>query len=188
MVDQAAWLHFGSCSLKFRHDYTAVAALRQAAFARKPLWFHEAQRVLPARKVRQHHEERHCRAQRRGKTRAVNAHIAWEDEEPVAEHIEDAARQHTKRRKCGRAVVAQKRREHLVEEEQWEHRLDGDHVPLREGEQRLIRTEKRQKRALKEDQPDPRERRQNDRADDRRGKILLVLAVAAHAAATNAMQ
>ena len=133
--------------------------------------------------MRQHHEERHCRAQRRGKTRAVNAHIAWEDEEPVAEHIEDAARQHTKRRKCGRAVVAQKRREHLVEEEQWEHRLDGDHVPLREGEQRLIRTEKRQKRALKEDQPDPRERRQNDRADDRRGKILLVLAVAAHAAA-----
>ena len=151
--------------------------------ARKPLWFHEAQRVLPARKVRQHHEERHRRAQRRGKTRAVNAHIAWEDEEPVAEHIEDAARQHTKRRKYGRAVVAQKCREHLIEEEQREYNFNGDHVPLREGEQRLIRAEKHQKRTLEEDEPDPRERRQNDRADDRCGEILLVLTVGAHAAA-----
>lgn len=89
--------------------------------------------------------------QRRGKTRAVNAHIAWEDEEPVAEHIEDAARQHTKRRKCGRAVVAQKCREHLIEEEQREYNFNGDHVPLREGEQRLIRAEKHQKRTLEED-------------------------------------
>ena len=82
-----------------------------------------------------------------------------------------------------RAVVAQKCREHPIEEEQREYNFNGDHVPLREGEQHLIRAEKHQKRTLEEDQPDPRERRQNDRADDRRGKILLVLTVAAHAAA-----
>ena len=37
----------------------------------------------------------------------------------------------TKRRKCGRAVVAQKCREHLIEEEQREYNFNGDHVPLR---------------------------------------------------------
>ena len=68
------------------------------------------------------------------------------------------------RRKCGRAVVAQKCREHLVEEEQREHNFNGDQVPLREGEQRLIRAEKHQKRTLEEAEPDPRERRQNDRS------------------------
>ena len=132
---------------------------------------HEAQRVSLTQKMRQHHKEGYRRANGRGKSRAANAHIAREDEKPVAEHIENAARQHSDRRKRGRAVVAQKRCEHLIEEKQREHGLDRRHIPLREDKERLVRAEKCQKRALKEKQADPRKGRQKHRADDRGGEI-----------------
>ena len=63
-----------------------------------------------------------------GIARAHDAHVQGEHEEIVAEHVEHAAEQHRLGGQGRVAVVAQKRRHQLGEQEAGHHKLDGEQI------------------------------------------------------------
>lgn len=124
--------------------------------------------------MRQHHKEGNAGTDGGGQSRAIDTHIAGKHKEVIAKDIEDTAGQHTQRGKGRRAVIPQKRRQHLIEQEQRKHIFDGAHIFPRQQKQRIVRAEKRQQRTLEKQQPQPCQHRQQHRADARRRKILLL--------------
>ena len=154
----------------------------------QPLRAHQAQGILPAHKVDEHHQKGYARADGRGQARAVNAHIAGEHEEIIAEYIKNAPGQHAHGGQARVSVIAQEPRQQLVQQEQREHRLDGLHIPLGQGQQRFIRAEEGENGPLKAPYPHPCQGSQYHRADGRCGKILVFAAVPAAAATPGAEQ
>ena len=95
-----------------------------------------------------------------GIARAHDAHVQGEHEEIVAGQ--------------GRvAVVAQKRRHQLGEQEAGHHKLDGEQIRPGQRQQGLLRAEQRQELAVKENQRRPGEKGQDRRCQDCRREILV---------------
>ena len=136
--------------------------------------------------MRQHDKERNDGTDGGCKPCAVNPHVTGEYEVVITENVENAAGQHAKRRQSGMLVVAQKRRQHLVEQEEREHIPDRAQICLRQHKQGFVCPEEGQNRALKSDHAGPREYGQNDGANHRRGKILIFDSVTCFAAALRA--
>ena len=154
----------------------------QAEFLRRIFDAHEAQGIFPAGKMGQHDDKGDGAADGCGQTCAENAHVAGENEEIIAEDIEDAAGEHADRRKAGIVIVAQERGQHLVKQEERKHDFDGAHVFHGQRKKRFIRAEEGQNRALKAENADPREEGEKNRADDGRGEKLVFVAAALAAA------
>ena len=95
-----------------------------------------------------------------GQSGAHNAVIQRKDEEVIAEYIEDTAGQYGDRSQGRGAVVAQEGREHLVEHEQRDHKLDGQQVLLGQGKQRFVGAEQPEHRLLKQQDRRPAHQRQ----------------------------
>ena len=108
-----------------------------------------------------------------GIARAHDAHVQGEHEEIVAEHVEHAAEQHRLGGQGRVAVVAQKRRHQLGEQEAGHHKLDGEQIRPGQRQQGLLRAEQRQELAVKENQRRPGEKGQDRRCQDCRREILV---------------
>ena len=112
----------------------------------QPPGIHQPERVLAAEKMGQHHGKGHAGADGGRKPRSENTHIAGKHKEIIAKHIEDAAGQHLQRRLSGVAVVAQKRRQHLIKQKQGKYPFNRTHIALRQPQQGVVRAEKGQNR------------------------------------------
>ena len=88
-----------------------------------------------------------------GIARAHDAHVQGEHEEIVAEHVEHAAEQHRLGGQGRVAVVAQKRRHQLGEQEAGHHKLDGEQIRPGQRQQGLLRAEQRQELAKQKKLP-----------------------------------
>ena len=139
------------------------------------------QRAAPGEKVGQHHREGDARADGCCQPRAEYAHVTGEHKKVIAEHIEDAARQHRRRGKPRRAVVAQERRQHLVEQEQRHHEFDGEQILLRQRQQRVPRAEQAQQRRVEKCDGEPAHGGKEHGARQRGGKILVAFFLPARA-------
>lgn len=124
-----------------------------------------------------HYEKGDAGADGGGQSRPVDAHVAGEHEEVIAEDIENAARQHAECRKSRVFVVPQKGRQHLIEQEKREHIFDGLHIRLRQHKQGAISAKEGQDRAFKAENADPCHKGQEHRADNRSGEIPVFTAV-----------
>ena len=116
----------------------------------------------------QHHDKGNAGADRGGKSRAVYAHIAGKDKNIIAKDVENAAGEHAERRKTGISIVAQKRREHLVEQKQREYHFNRPQVGNRQRQQLFVRAEEGQDRPIEAQNGDPRNRGERERTDYRR--------------------
>ena len=123
------------------------------------------QRILLPEEMRQHDDQGEHGTHGRGNARAHDAHVQRKHEKIVAKYVEYTAEQHRLGGQRRVAVVAQKRRHQLGEQEAGHHELDG--------QQGLLRAEQRQKRPVKKEESRPRQSGQNDRPDDSRRKVFV---------------
>lgn len=100
-------------------------------------------------------------AQHRGQTGAEDPQIQSKDKEIIPKDIEDAAGQNGS---CGQSrgtVVAEEGGQHLVEQKQWNAKLDRQQIPLCQRKQGILSAEKAKQRGVKEDHHPPAQRPQN---------------------------
>ena len=121
-----------------------------------------------------------------GQAGTVDAHVAGENEEVIAENVENAAGQDAEGGKAGAFVIAQEGRHHLIKKIQGEHIFNGAHIRLRQHQQGAVGAEEGEDGAVKEDDAHPSQRSQHHGADEGRREILVFAAVACFAAPPDA--
>ncbi len=138
---------------------------------------HKPQGVGLFHKVGQHHNEGKRRADGRGQTSTINAHVAGKHEKVIAENVEDAAGQHPKGSQARIVVIPQEGGQHLIEQEQGENPQDGRHVGFSHDQQAFICTEEGEHGLFKAENACPAQNGQQHRTNDGNGKVLHFTAV-----------
>lgn len=155
----------------WRRSAGASGPGRSGAERKNP--FTRMQRVLLPEEMRQHDDQGEHGTHGRGNARAHDAHVQRKHEEIVAKYVEYTAEQHRLGGQRRVAVVAQKRRHQLGEQEAGHHKLDREQIRPGQRQQGLLRAEQRQKRPVKKEESRPCQSGQNDRPDDSRRKVFV---------------
>ena len=131
-------------------------------------------RVLRLRtKWGEHDQDGDHRADGGGQARAEGAHVAGEDEEVIAEDVEDAAGQHRRGGQGGVFVIAQVGRQRLGKEKAGDDKFNGPDILPRQDQGVPLRAEELQQRSVKQGDGRPHHRGQHSRAEDGKGKVFI---------------
>ena len=168
--EPCAYYTFGD---KLRSELRDYETLRKLGIPMPRLLEVDTRQERIPEEMRQHDDQGEHGTHGRGNARAHDAHVQRKHEEIVAKYVEYTAEQHRLGGQRRVAVVAQKRRHQLGEQEAGHRKLDGEQIRPDQRQQGLLRAEQRQKRPVKKEESRPCPGGQSDRPDNSRRKVFV---------------